>query len=361
MATVVIADDTKSYDGTWLETRPLGGTESSVIRFARALGRRGHSVSVYTNCAAPVVNEGVHWLPLTHPRPETCDVYVACQHPRLFGLVPRPRRLVGWMLWQPNEWKHYKKFLKVWWHRPIPVLTSLHQVRIYSKVLPRRGPHIVIPLGLPDDIRAFPSLSSPPAPQAIFFSNPQRNLNALARIWCERIFPRCPGATFNIYGITDLMAGEDAWQSWQGSLLPADVAPAAKASVRIHATASRAGLNIALRGSRVMLYLGHKVEAFCLAVAEAQAMGVPAVVTSLTVLPERVDDGVTGFVRDDPDEFANAAIALLTDDTLWRRQHEAALKLKQGISWDEFAARFESEVLSDCIATERSRNRFKGN
>jgi glycosyltransferase involved in cell wall biosynthesis len=257
------------------------------------------------------------------------------------------------MLWQPNEWKHYKKFLKVWWHRPIPLLTSLHQVRIYSKVLPRRDPHIVIPLGLPEDIRGLPSLSTPPAPQAIFFSNPQRNLNALARIWCERIFPRCPRAILNIYGITD-QAGDDAWQSWQGSLLPADVSPAARASVRTHTTALRADLNVAVRGSRLMLYLGHKVEAFCLAVAEAQAMGVPAVVSPLTVLPERVDDGVTGFVRADPDEFANVAIALLTDDALWRRQHEAALQLKQGISWDEFAARFEYAVLSDCIATDQS-------
>ena len=354
MASVIIADDTKSYDGTWLETRPLGGTEASVVRFARAMVRRGHDVSVYTNCTASITNEGVRWFPLTHARPETCDLYIACQHPRLFGLVRRPKRLVGWMLWQPNEWKHYKKFLKVWWYQPIPVLTSLHQVRIYSSVLPRRNPHIVIPLGLPDDVRSLQPLSSPPGPQAIFFSNPQRNLNALVRIWCDRIWPRCPGAIFNVYGITDLRPGEDGWQRWQGTLLPADVSPAAKASVCIHATASRADLNAALRNSRVMLYLGHKVEAFCLSVAEAQALGVPAVVTPLTVLPERVDDEVTGFVRADPDEFANAAVALLTDDALWQRQHEAALRLKQGITWDEFAARFEYAVLSDRLATNRT-------
>ena len=134
MVSVVIADDTKSYDGTWLETRPLGGTESSVIRFARAMARRGHDVTAYTNCQAPITHEGVRWLPLTSTKPETCDLYIACQHPRLFGLIPRPKRLVGWILWQPNEWKHYKNLLKVWWRRPIPVLTSLHQVRIYSPV-----------------------------------------------------------------------------------------------------------------------------------------------------------------------------------------------------------------------------------
>jgi glycosyltransferase involved in cell wall biosynthesis len=64
-------------------------------------------------------------------------------------------------------------------------------------------------------------------------------------------------------------------------------------------------------------------------------------------LPERVIDGVTGFHRADPDRFADAAVSLLTDDKLWRRQHEAALRLQQGISWAEHAERFESALLAN--------------
>lgn len=102
-----------------------------------------------------------------------------------------------------------------------------------------------------------------------------------------------------------------------------------------------------MRGARVLLYLGHKAEAFCLTVAEAQALGVPAVVAPVTVLPERVVDGQTGFVRADPDEFAERATALLTDDDLWRRQHEAALLCRQGINWAEHAGRLEAALLAD--------------
>jgi glycosyltransferase involved in cell wall biosynthesis len=94
-----------------------------------------------------------------------------------------------------------------------------------------------------------------------------------------------------------------------------------------------------------MLYLGHKVEAFCFALAEAQAMGVPCVVGPIAAVPERVIDGVTGYIHADPQRFADAAVAILSDDPLWRRQHEAALKLQQGLSWDEHAARFEAAVL----------------
>jgi hypothetical protein len=61
--------------------------------------------------------------------------------------------------------------------------------------------------------------------------------------------------------------------------------------------------------------------------------------------PERVIDGVTGFHRQETSRFAEAAVSLLTDDSLWRRQHDAAIRPQQGIAWAEFAARFESHLL----------------
>src|SRR6266567_8670435 len=72
MATIVIADTTNHYDGTYLETRPLGGTESSVIRLARELARRGHDVTVYTNCDGPIEHEGVCWRSLSETPAVTC-------------------------------------------------------------------------------------------------------------------------------------------------------------------------------------------------------------------------------------------------------------------------------------------------
>ena len=96
-----------------------------------------------------------------------------------------------------------------------------------------------------------------------------------------------------------------------------------------------------------MLYLGHKAEAFCLALAEAQALGVPAVIAPVAALPERVIDGVTGFHHADPERFAEAAVSLLTDDGLWRRQHEAALRQQQGITWAEHAALFEKVLFGN--------------
>lgn len=91
-----------------------------------------------------------------------------------------------------------------------------------------------------------------------------------------------------------------------------------------------------------MLYRGDVGETFCLALAEAQAMGVPAVVKPLGSAGERVIDGKTGRIAEDDDGFAAAAVAALRDDELWRRWHLAALDNQRGLSWDAVAARFEA-------------------
>ena len=347
MAHIVFADRTGRYDGRDLERRPLGGTESSVIRCARELAKRGHKVEVYSNCDGPVLDQGVAWRPLTEGRPERCDLYIACHQPDLLGFVKRPGRRSLWVLWPVSQLRHYKKLWLSWWYRPIPVLTSLYQAQTYSGLLPKRDPHIVLPHGLPEDVRGSPPLKTAPAPTAIFVSNPQRNLRRLVEIWASSILPRVPEATFHVYGVNGLAPDEDAWAVWAGRMLPQGMSDEVKRSVRIFPPQSREQLVQAMRGARVLLYLGHKAEAFCIGVAEAQALGVPAVVAPVTVLPERVIDNVTGFVRGDETEFANAAVALLTDDQLWRHQHEAAIRHQQGISWSEHAGRLESLLLGD--------------
>jgi len=346
MSSIVIADTTGRYDGRDLETRPLGGTETSVIRCARELAHRGHAVSVFTNCAAPVVDAGVSWLPLSATPPQSCDLYIAVQQPWLLGFVRKPRRRAIWVLWPSTQLRHYKKIWLMWLYRPFPVLESSYQMETYSPLLPHTR-RVLIPLGLPDEVRGHAPLAGAPPRRAIFASNPQRNLKRLVEIWASSILPRVPDAVLDVYGVTHVKPGEDSWTSWEGHVLPAGLPDRVKRSVRVHPSASRQGLAEAMRGSRVMLYLGHKSEAFCLALAEAQALGVPAVIAPVGVLPERVIDGVTGFHRADPGRFADAAVALLTDDTLWRRQHEAALREQQGISWAEYAAQLEAALLPD--------------
>jgi glycosyltransferase involved in cell wall biosynthesis len=325
VTSIVIADSTNRYDGRSLASQPF-------------------AVSCYTNCDVPIEHDGVAWRPLDGPRPDRPDVHVAVQHPGLLSLAVAPRRRIIWMTWRPNNLRHYKQLWRMWLYRPRPIFMSEHQAGLYSRWLPPMQRREILPLGLPDEVRGRPPLLQPPAPHAIFASNPTRNLAWLIRIWSQSIAPRVPGAKLLVYGIRnyDWRYGS-AWKENPGL---ATTFGGIGASVDFRPTATREELWSAMRASRVMLYGGHASEMFCLAVAEAQALGVPCVVRPVAVLPERLRNGETGFIRADDAGFAEAAVRLLTDDRLWRRQHEAALRLQQGWSWDQRAAEFERAVLS---------------
>ena len=72
----------------------------------------------------------------------------------------------------------------------------------------------------------------------------------------------------------------------------------------------------------------------------------PAVVQDIGCVAERVVDRETGFVAADDQAFADATIALLADDELWRRQSARAVALQRAWGWPEAAAAFERLIPS---------------
>jgi glycosyltransferase involved in cell wall biosynthesis len=344
MARIIIADDTSAYTGKTGRDIGLGGTESSVVNLANALARRGHQVTVLTRTSERLTHDGVEWAPLASAGEyRGVDLYLPVQHPRLFHLVSRPAKLAVWLIWPVNNLRHYKRIPTMWRYRPQPVVASKWLESEYSWVLPPSKKPIVIPLAIQEDWRHLPPLAAPPPPRAISASMPGRGLPWLLPVWDKHILPRVPSAKLDILGIKNFAKPYETavpdlpWIN--------DMSEAGRASLVVRPTLRRDEQREVMRQARVFLYHGHKSEAFCLAAAEAQALGVPAVVGPHGVLPERVRESETGFMRVDPEAFADEAVRILTDDQLWRRLHAASIATQQGMSWDEIGSEFERRVL----------------
>ena len=339
MALIVMADDGIAFDGRTPERAPLGGAEAAFLALAEAFAARGHRVQVRNRCAAPLSHNGVAWAKLADGVPARADLYIANRGHRLIGLVPARRGL----FWIHNPGRYLAKPRYVWRllrHWPVIVTTGVYHAATVPWWLP--GGRALIPYGIAAPFRGIRPVRVPPPPRAIFTSNPLRGLDWLLDLWIARIRPAVPGAELHLYCGPAVYGGASAVHAREMEIVLARAATLAAAGVRLHAPVPREQLIAALEASRVMLYRGDAGETFCLAVAEAQAVGVPAVVQNLGALPERVIDGVTGAVAADDDSFARAAVALLGDDALWRRQHAAALERQGGLSWDEVAQRFEA-------------------
>lgn len=340
MADVVMADDGIAFDGAAAETGPLGGAETAFVALAEALAARGHRVEARSHCRRPVHHRGVSWAPLESGVPAACDLYIANRSSRVLGLVPRPRRRLFWL---HNPAGYLNKPRNAWrlaWYRPILIVSGQYHARTVPAWLP--GRRLVIPYGMLDSFRhAEPR--DPPPPRAIFTSNPQRGLDWLLDLWVGRIVPAVWGAELHIYaGPAVYRIGGERARQMDAVLARADALSAH--GVRRYPPVARDKLVEVLRGARAMLYRGDPGETFCLALAEAQAMGVPAVVQPIGAVEERVIDGSSGRVAPSEEAFVEAAIAVLRDDTLWREWHQGALASQRGLDWDTVAARFEALI-----------------
>jgi glycosyltransferase involved in cell wall biosynthesis len=342
MAHVVMADDGIAFDGATAEAGPLGGAETAFVALAEALTARGHRVEARSNCRAPLCHNGVAWAPLASGVPHECDLYIGNRGHRVIGLVPAAKRRLFW-LHNPAGYLRKPRFVApLVRHRPMLIVSGPYHASTVPGWLPceRR----MIPYGMLDCFRhAEPR--DPPPPRAVFTSNPLRGLDWLLDLWTDRIHPDLPDAELHIYAGVAVYGGgvsDERARDMEPILDRADAL--APSGVRLHPPVGRAALVEILAGARVMLYRGDPGETFCLAVAEAQAMGVPAVVQPRGSVSERVVDGVTGNVAADNDGFTNAAIALLEDDDVWRRFHAEALARQRGLSWDEIAAQFEALI-----------------
>jgi len=340
MATIVLADDGIEFDGRTPDERPLGGVESSVVALVEELARRGHDVSVHNNCPGPLEHNGVIWRPIKDGTPEIADLYIANRGDKLLRLVPKARRIV---FWTHNPCRYLLKARYLWklaMRRPTVVFIG----DVHATTYPWWGPsggRKVIPYGLPDVFCEAVPGEGVPAPRAVFTSNPLRGMDWLLDVWVAAIRPQVPTAELHLFtgaatygSIGDAKAGEMA-----GVLARAE--GLADQGVVVRGPVPKATLVEEFRQARCMLYRGDENETFCLALGEAQAMGVPAVVTPRGSVVERVIDGATGFIARDDAAFALAATRLLTDDALWSAQHDEALARQRAWRWPQAAAAFE--------------------
>jgi glycosyltransferase involved in cell wall biosynthesis len=337
---IVLADDGIEFDGESPALGPLGGVESAVVNLTRALAERGHEVFVRNRCGGARMIDGVDWAPLADGVPDHADLYIANRGDKLLGLMPGARRTVFWIHNPARYLLKWRYLSKLWRFKPAVIFIGDYHAGTYPNWAPS-GERVVIPYGISPPFSKARLLDRPPPRRAIFTSNPLRSLDWLLAIWCEQIRPLAPDAELHLFcgAATYGSLGSEKAAEMEQVL---DMARSLRhEGVVLNDPVAKQRLVEEFGNARVMLYRGDVNETFCLAVGEAQAAGVPAVVQRIGSVVERVIDGETGVIADDDRAFAKAAVDLLNDDAAWRRFHAAALQEQSKWGWADAARSFE--------------------
>ncbi len=343
MARILIADDGIVFDGRSLEAGPLGGVESSIVNLVQELAKRGHDVHVRNNCAQALDHRDVSWRPIGEAWPDNVDLYIANRGDKVIQRMPDAGRTVFWIHNPAGYLMKWRYLSKLWWTKPAIIFIGRVHETTYPAWAPS-GERIVIPYGLSEDFCAAAASDAMPAPRAVFTSNPLRSLDWLLDRWAQDIQPNVPGAELHLFtGAATYGSAGDAKANQMAAVL-AQADALMNQGVVLRGPVPKSQLIDEFREARCMLYRGDVNETFCLAVGEAQAMGVPAVVQNYGSVVERVIDGETGYVADNDRAFTEAAIKLLSDEELWRHQHRTALDKQRSWRWPDAAAAFENLI-----------------
>lgn len=333
MSKIIYIADGAPFNSRILANGPLGGAESACINFVSSLARQGHDVTVYTSAADDYHEPHLHWRPLTDFTPTRADIVFAHRSPHLFSAYPIDAARKILYLHNPagylNKWKHRKHIYR---HQPEVIFSGDYHASTWPKWLPKTPQHI-IPYAI-DPIFTDATERSCPPPKAIFTSNPLRSLDWLLETWEHTIHPQCPTAELHLF------CGPEVYRNLKPkkiTLMQAVINQAEQLQskgVIINKPIPKEQLVEKIRESRVMLYRGDPGESFCLALGEAQAMGVPVVTEGIGSCKERVIDQQTGFIAQGQEAFGQQAVRLLNDPDLWQQQHRNALN-QPSYSWDD--------------------------
>ena len=299
----------------------LGGIESTNLSLARALARRGFAVVLATRRTGTVERDGVLNVPLDAALQYPTDHVVSSNDPRPL-LGARDARRFLWVhnplsLRQALRRGYLAPLLAL---RPEAVFVGSLAARGMSRLFPYRRRR-VIPHGVSAEFRT-PAPTRGLTRDFVFASQRQRGLDRLVRLWRDAPAVAASGARLHVFGSE-----------------PADAA--GRGGVVYHPRTGPDALAAFYATARGMVCPGAADETFCLAAAEAQAMGLPVVTAGIGALFERVQHGVNGLIACDDAAFAEAVAAVATDDGLWSELSAGALLQRSALTWERAATLWE--------------------
>ncbi|PMR61333.1 hypothetical protein C1A38_09350 [Verrucosispora sp. ts21] len=301
-----------------LENKGLGGNETALVLAARGLAARGHEVRVFADCPR-VEDQGVNWHPLPGLQEgEYRDVVIFWVRtkrvePRRFNA---PVRVAKLGLKTPND-----SLLDQVLNDEINVLIAFSdfQRRLYLDNFgyPEAANWVVTADGL--DISHYARRLPKVPGRFLHAANPKRGLEPLLDMWptIRGVYPGAELFVASSHLLRGITADEDERRA--GDLYRRAAAMSAD-GVRFLGRVAKPDLIELQLTAQFYLYPTTYPETCCIAALEAAAAGDVIVCSPAGALPDRVVDGVTGFlIEGDPADAAVAwrfadRVALLRED-----------------------------------------------
>ncbi len=337
MKKILIIDDGIEFDSITVRKNPSGGAENAFVSMVESLAKF-YEIKVYNNCRNIGYHYGVFWEKLTPKiKNEKFDVLILNRGDKFLNFRKECSNRIFWIHNPADYLLKFRYLSKLFLNPTKIVFSSNYHLKTYPKWAPSKNRH-VIPYGIDNAFIKSPKVIVPKRPIAIFTSNPLRGLNWLLDRWEYDVFKKVPKAELHIYSGAETYGKFGIKHADKIKYILDRAKRLRNMGVRLFKPLNRVNLKKKILKAQIFLYQGSKEETFCMAVAEAQALGIPAVVCDYGCMNERVKNKVTGFVCKNNLSFSDKTVELLKNKNLWKQISGNIYKNNKLIkSWGDIA------------------------
>lgn len=301
------------YNSKNLYSDKLRGAESVLINLSNSLSEMRHDVTVINNCPKSEIINGIRWININSTfNINDYDLAFANGDCRLFNLVKSKKKILfSHSLQSLEKFIRKKQLFAYLEHKPLVCFLSNYHYKNRSKLLHLFG-NINLRYAVDDIFLNTKINENVDNNLAIFTSRKDRNLELLVKIWTEHIYPKNNQLKLLV---SDNHSNNESSNIFKRKLL------------------SQQDLITDLLKARVYLVPGHNAELFCLAAEEAKELCIPIVTLGIGCLAERVENGKSGFVAKNENEFANFTLELFNNNALWQEIRNYLLSIRGKKNW----------------------------
>lgn len=320
-----------------LDQRPLGGTETGVIRLAAALQSLGCEVDVFTPFENPPQSTPRYFHKSAIERAGPFDAYISTRDwiPALYQIQTKKR-----FLWTGDSYDQFPNF-GIGDKRVTQMIDGILAVSHWqAKALAEASGYplskmIVIGNGIEPQL--FEGEENRKRHRLIYSSTPYRGLEHTPFLF-SRLKSDFPDLEFHIF------SGYKVYDQNENEFGPLRKKLESIPGCFLHGNIPQKELAREFMKSSLLFYPCHFEETSCITAMEAQAAGCVTVSTHLGALRETVDDAgilIPGLPHEASyqEAYLSACRRLLTDDELFKRLSERGKERAKEMTWTKVAER----------------------
>ena len=343
----VFLENSNDFTSSSLNLKAIDSFQRALIHFCKELVRRNHRVTVFNSTSINKSEDGIDWMHFSEISnfSDDPDVFIICNDTDFLDITINAKLKLFWINSNINVF-NYKNIL-------VSLLKNKFILLYNSDSLVSSLPHnfkyipkIKFQIGVNNDFFKNQNFNINNC-NALVTTHPLKGLDWLLDIWINIISLKIPWAEMHIYSHT--LYKKSFVKNIKINNLKLKLFKYKNNGIHIKKPERENEFIQTLSNYRVHINPSNDISSFPFSIIESQARGLPIVSRENNVIFDYVYHNETGFITNDPNNFANKIIDLLTDNSLFLRMNSNA-KLNNKINdWKTEVESFEKKIYENII------------